>query len=391
MKILHLIRRADPRGGGPIEGIRRHAELSAAAGTPLTVVSFDEPDAVPAIPGTVTIGLGSGLGNYGVQRGAVARLRELARQHDIVVVNGLWQYHSLAAHRACRGQTPYVVFPHGMLGHWFNDRYPLKALKKKLYWRLFEHAVVRDAAAVCFTTDGERIQARTSFQPYHARETVVGYGTAAPPPASAAQREAFAASCPRLAGRHYLLFLSRIHEVKGCDLLIQAFAALAARRPELDLVLAGPDGGNLRPGLERLATSLGIAARIHWPGMLQGDAKWGAFRGADAFVLPSHHENFGVAVAEALACGVPALVSDQVGIASEVVSDGGGLAAPDTAAGTTDLLARWDRLTIDERSAMRAAAVRCFTSRFAVGQAVAALEGRLAAILAGEVLPQHVS
>ena len=102
--------------------------------------------------------------------------------------------------------------------------------------------------------------------------------------------------------------------------------------------------------------------------MLQGDLKWGAFHSADAFCLPSHQENFGIAVVEALACGKPVLISDKVNIWREIVQDGAGLVAPDTLAGTVDTLQRWLALTPAEMAAMRVAAQRSFRHRFQVGQ-----------------------
>ena len=98
--------------------------------------------------------------------------------------------------------------------------------------------------------------------------------------------------------------------------------------------------------------------------MLKGDAKWGAFAICDAFVLPSHQENFGIAVAEALACGRPVLISDQVNIAPEIAADGCGLVEPDTLEGTTRLLERWLALRPDEREAMRKQALATFAKRY---------------------------
>ena len=101
--------------------------------------------------------------------------------------------------------------------------------------------------------------------------------------------------------------------------------------------------------------------------MLTGDAKWGAFRAAEAFVLPSHQENFGIAVSEALACGTPVLISDQVNIWREVTGDGAGLAEPDTADGTLHLLTRWRALDDGARARMREAARQTFQERFEIG------------------------
>ena len=129
---------------------------------------------------------------------------------------------------------------------------------------------------------------------------------------------------PRFAAAVFLLFLSRIHEKKGCDLLLRAFAKIAAEYPELYLVVAGPDPMQLESRLRTQADRAGIGHRVYWPGMLQGAAKYGAFRCAEAFVLPSHQENFGIVVAEALACGTPVLISDQVNIWREILESGVG-------------------------------------------------------------------
>jgi glycosyltransferase involved in cell wall biosynthesis len=146
--------------------------------------------------------------------------------------------------------------------------------------------------------------------------------------------------------------------------LVDAFAKVAAQDSELELVMAGPDPQNWRAELMRGLKDAGVAERIHWPGMLRGDAKWGAFYAAEAFVLPSHQENFGIAVAEALACGKPVLLSDKVNIAAEIAADGAGLMEEDTAAGTERLLRRWSALTPLERETMATRASECFHQRY---------------------------
>ena len=296
-------------------------------------------------------------------------LRTHVPEFDQVVIHGIWQFHSHAAWRVLRGQgRSYLVYTHGMLDPWFQRTYPLKHLKKSAYWRWGEYPVLRDARAVCFTTEEERVLARESFRPHAWREAVVSYGTSAPAGDADAQREVFLAAHPDLRGKRLLLFLSRIHVKKGCDLLIEAFAA-AGREPSLHLVMAGPDETGWRRDLEAQADRLGVADRITWTGMLSGDLKAGAFEAAEAFVLPSHQENFGIAVAEALARGVPVLISDKVNIWREIVADGAGLAEPDDAAGTARLLDGWLGLSPDARRAMGQAARRCFGTRFEIGEA----------------------
>ncbi len=102
--------------------------------------------------------------------------------------------------------------------------------------------------------------------------------------------------------------------------------------------------------------------------MLDGDVKWGAFRRAAAFVLPSHQENFGIAVAEALACRVPVLISDKVNIWREIEADGAGLVEADDLAGTQRLLKRWAMLGEEDRGRMAERAEACFRKRFDVSR-----------------------
>jgi glycosyltransferase involved in cell wall biosynthesis len=118
---------------------------------------------------------------------------------------------------------------------------------------------------------------------------------------------------------------------------------------------------------------LGVAERITWPGMLQGEAKWGAFYSAEVFALPSHQENFGIAVAEALGCGLPVLISDKVNIWREVLGQNAGLVAPDTLEGTQQLLRGWLSLTAAQGREMRQNALALFRDRFTVDAMAAAL------------------
>lgn len=163
----------------------------------------------------------------------------------------------------------------------------------------------------------------------------------------------------------YLLFLSRIHEKKGCDLLLEGFAK-AVQRPELQLIMAGPCHNDLIDQLKVLAHSLGISDRIHWPGMLKGAAKAGAFRGAEAFILTSHQENFGIAVAEALAYGKPVLISNQINIWREIEAGGAGIVAPDTVEGATQVIQTWESMMPEQRIAMGEAARSVYEKNFTV-------------------------
>lgn len=355
MKLLHVISLTDPASGGPIEALLRISEVLIRDGHQVAVVSLEEEQEVARREFPFPIaGLGRGTKPYSYNPRLAPWLRENAGNFDVVVLHGLWNYSSLGSWRGLRNSSiPYFIFAHGMMDPWFRDRYPLKHLAKQAYWTLAEGRVLRDAQSVLFTCEEERMRARGVFKGHPYRERVVLLGTADPQNDAANQRAALESVIPALNNRKFLLYISRIHPKKGCDLLIRAFAELVSQLPpDLQLVIAGPDQVNWLPELQQLAQSLGIAPRIHWPGMLNGDAKWGAFRFADAMILPSHQENFGFVVAEAMACSSPVLISNKVNIWREVQASGCGLVEPDTLEGTRSLIRRFYAQPAAERGQM---------------------------------------
>ena len=364
MRILHAIQSADPAGGGPIEGIRQLASATRAD-QEHHVVSLDHP-AAPFLQGfplpVTALGPSSVLG---YSRRLTPWMRAHAHAWDCVVIHGLWRYVSVGTWRALRaGATPYVVMPHGMLDPWFKQEYPFKHLKKWLFWPWTEYRVLKDATAVVFTCEEERRRARQSFWLYRCNETIGTQAVATPTGNPGAQRAEFLKRHPELEGKRIVLFLGRIHPKKGCDMLVAAFSAIAREHADLHLVMAGPCHDGWKADLEREAARLGAARRITWTGMLSGDLKWGAFHSAEAFILPSHQENFGIAVVEALACGVPVLISNQVQIWREIEQDGAGMVEPDNSVGTARLLRRWLELDPALREAMADRTQRCFVRRF---------------------------
>jgi len=127
------------------------------------------------------------------------------------------------------------------------------------------------------------------------------------------------------ADRKLVVFMSRFHEKKAFELLL---AACARAGETFDLVLAGTGDEAYVETLKQQVASAGLNARVHWSGFVQGDAKWRLLQGGDVFVLPSHSENFGIVVVEALACGLPVIISDQVALRDEVAQHDLGAVVP---------------------------------------------------------------
>ena len=372
MKILQTVQTLDARSGGVARAVVSLSETMAAQGHDVEIVTLDPPDSrflrATALP---VHAVGTGRGGYGFAPDLLPWLRKAGENFDRVIVNGLWQYPGFAIWRCYAGSaTPYFVFPHGMLDPWFKRTYPLKHLKKWFYWPWAEYRVLRDARAVIFTSEEERRQARESFWLYRCREVIAPLGVEAPPVGSA---EEFFGRFPQLRDKRIVLFLGRLHVKKGCDILIDAFARTTPDDKQMVLVMAGPDQGGWAAELRNRAAQSGQGDRIFFTGMLEGSIKWAALRAADVFILPSHQENFGLSVVEALACGVPVLISKPVNIWSEINEDGAGFVDTDDLAGTERLLRRWFDATEQERTAMRARALACFAKRFEIGRAAALL------------------
>jgi len=370
MKLLHVVGSIDPRTGGTYEGLIRTCEVMQARGVEVEIASLDAPwfhEEVVRGHGFPIHRIGGARRSYyGYGSEARAWLRAEVGGYDAVILHGLWQYHGVAASRACRrAGVPYYLFTHGMLDPWFNRTYPLKRLKKQIYWWLCEAVVLRHAEAVLFTSEEERRLARTSFRPYRAVEQVIGYGTRAPETPGAELRPAFAEDRPAWGRRPFFLFLSRLEAKKGLDLLLRAYAGLRARYEDFpDLVIAGSGRDEYVESLKKTAPAQGV----HWVGHLDGALKWRALAAAEGMVLVSHQENFGIVVAEALAVGTPVLISDKVNIWREVDNGGAGWIESDTAEGARRLFERWQATPAAEREAMRDRAEAVFREQFEIGR-----------------------
>lgn len=366
MKILHVIASVNPRNGGPVVGVRVLAEAAESHRDELEILSLDRPesDYLTNFPAVVHA-LGPVRGTYSFSMRLMRWLRVNAANYDAIVVHGLWQFHGLAVWWALRNTvTPYFVFPHGMLGSWFKKSFKIKHVKKLLYWVLFERRILRDARKVLFTCTEELEQAPTTFPFYRGDGVVVGYAASEVPANRKHLKEQWYAKHPDLETSRAILVLGRVHPVKGCDLALQAFAEVAAVDPDLRLIIAGPDEMQTVHGLQQLAKTFGVWEKVRWTGMLDEQSKWGAILAAEVLMAPSHHENFGVAIAEALSCGKPVLISNKVNTWREISSSNAGLVGDDTASGTIKSLKLWLGFSHEERCSMSDAASFCYAANF---------------------------
>ncbi|MEO6639327.1 MAG: glycosyltransferase, partial [Ferruginibacter sp.] len=324
MKVLRIIPSMDPSSGGPCQGLRNIIPELEKLGIQNEVVCLDDPSAEFLCKDTFTIhAIGPAKNPWRYSAGMVPWLVDNLPRFDVVIIHALWLYHGYALNKALRQiknrssekiKLPRIyVMPHGMLDPYFQktETRKLKALRNWAYWKFIESKVVNNSDGLLFTCESELLLAREPFKPYHPKKEInIGYGVVAPPAFQEQMREAFLEKCPEIRGEHFILFLSRIHEKKGIDHLLKAYEKIKERQPKEPannhreslpkLVIAGPGLDTPYGKQMQLLVELTPSLResVFFPDMLTGPAKWGAFYASEAFILPSHQENFGIAVVE---------------------------------------------------------------------------------------------
>jgi glycosyltransferase involved in cell wall biosynthesis len=345
LRILHVIASLAPRYGGPSQVCLELCGELARRGERVSIFTTD-------IDGAGRLDLprqhperagGADVRSFPVQwprryvtSWPLARaLRRAIPEHDIVHIHSLYLFPStVAAHYCRRADVPYLVRPHGTLDPYMFRRH---RARKWVYERLFEWRNLQRAAALHFTSLEE--QELTRPLRLRAPGVVVPPGVHVERYAGPTAEGGTPAPWEEAPGRRVIHFLGRLNFKKGLDLLARAFADLARRRRDLHLVLAGPDDEGYGREVRGWLAEAGVLERCTFTGMLLGAPKLAALHRADVFVLPSYSENFGVAVVEAMACGLPVVVSDRVNIWREIAQARAGRVVPCEAAAVTRGLA----------------------------------------------------
>jgi glycosyltransferase involved in cell wall biosynthesis len=212
---------------------------------------------------------------------------------EIIHNHSLWMMPNVYSGRVCRNQScRLIVSPQGTLSHWALGQ---NRLQKEIFWRLLQRPAVHVAACFHATAESEFEDIRRLG--FRQPVCILPNGVDVPPLEQKSD-----------GGRRRLLFLGRIHPKKGVDILLRAWRVVEHRFPDWELHVAGPDNRGYLAEMQALAAQLHLT-RLVFCGPLYDDEKWQAYRDASVFVLPTHSENFGIAVAEALAAGTPAIVT----------------------------------------------------------------------------------
>lgn len=318
MRILHVLVTLDPSWGGPPRVVTRLAAAQTALGHDVCITSYGDektPAAVKEMTATIPQFDRVRLEYWPWPNRVESILARIARQKimpmmanfDVLHIHGVWEpLLRAAANTAQHHRKPYFIQPNGMLDVWCMQQ---KRLKKRLALAMGYRAMLNNAAGIFCGNDDERIAIQplglTSPPIVIPLNAVFTEEIATLPP-----RGSFAKRYPQLNGKPFIVFLGRMHIKKGLDFLADAFAIFARGNSTHNLVVIGHDEGAKADFEQRIAKA-GIQDRVLLTGPLHGAAKWEAFADAAAFALPSRQEGFSIAITEALACGLPVIISNE--------------------------------------------------------------------------------
>ncbi len=305
MRVLHVVPSYFPavRYGGPIVSVRGLCEALARTGVEVDVATTDADGPRDLdVPTDRWTELGGVRVRYfhrwpRIDFAASVPLTGFlfaeTRTYDLVHVVGVFSYPSLMAGAAARSAgVPYLISPRGSLEPWALSH---KRWKKVPYWGIFERRNLEHAAAIHATSAVEARSVRALFPESRIIISPNGVDAVTPPAVVRSQRQ--------------VVFLGRLHRKKGLDILVRAMSLVAREIPDAETVVAGPDDEGEWPRIEALVATLSPRPRVRYLGPVNGDERWRLLASSAVFALPTHSENFGIAVLEALACGTPAVVS----------------------------------------------------------------------------------
>ncbi len=337
MRILHVIPTMSARYGGPAKACGEMSMALSDRGHQVEIFTtnydgfggYVEPSVAPLSERrddiTVhTFPVDLPPDYFRISRPFAAALSENLPKFDLVQVHSLYLFTTLATgFFAHRHNVPLIIRPHGTLDPYIYPRH--RGRKRVVEW-LYQNRMFKRAAAVHYTTAEERDLAApyTFGRPGFVAPLGLNIEDYRPLP----PRGTFRARFPETRDKAILLFLGRINFKKGLDVLAKAFGEVAKKRDDVHLVIAGPDNDALKPKVEGWLRDEGVLEKTTFTGMLVGQDKLAALHDADLFVLPSFSENFGIAVIEAMACGLPVLISDKVNIHNEIDAAGAGKVEP---------------------------------------------------------------
>lgn len=326
MKILHVLFDLAPSSGGPAKAGVEMCNALAKAGNIVSIYTTDYKNS--EFSGQTVCSEDQveityfpidkwSISKWPVSLALAHAIRKNIQYYDIVEIHSLYLFHTLVTAYYCRKYNiPYLIRPHGSLDPFLRKK---NRFVKAIYHFLFENRNLNRASAIHYTAEDEKNLAHFPLK-IKAPAIIVPLGLNANDYANLPKKGRFRSKYPDLADKIIILYLGRINFKKGLDLLTKAFQRIAVNHPEARLVIAGPEDKGYGDKVHQWVQDYGIADKTIFTGMLLGEEKLAAFVDADLFVLPSYTENFGITIIEAMACGVPVVITDKVNIWREITN-----------------------------------------------------------------------
>lgn len=316
MKTLHVIPSIHPRYGGPSKAIIEMCEALSKVGVECDIATthFSGETKILARE-TRVYSFKASSGEYKFSLGLYLWLKKNIKNYDLVHIHSVFCFPTfIAARIASQNKVPYILRTIGQLYPWVLAN--RSSFFKKIYLGLIEKKTIDMARFLHFTTEDEKNSIGVKIN--NKKNFVLPLGVNIPKKIHKTKFEEF---FPELKNKKILLFLSRIHPKKGLELLLNSFD----KKTDLTLVVAGSGNEEYVSKIKRIAQKLNIKNQVKFTGHISGKRKLALLQNSVAFILPSYTENFGISVVEAMASGVPILISKNVGLSDDIEKNEAGI------------------------------------------------------------------
>ena len=361
---IRIIDSIDPKNGGPSYSVRESSQLMNERGHQVTILTNDSPHSDFVKNSPIHMVAFDRKQSLSSRINFTRWIQNNAHKYDLCLIHGVWQWPTIAWLLA-KPAIPFIVMPHGSLDVWDKEIRPTKMLAKKLYWYAIEKHLYDKADACYFTSTQEQTNSLKNFPLKDNQKTkIIPYG----PNDSKIYRTQVDISDSTSIG-----YLGRIHPKKGIELLLESFSNAFHDNLNATLKIAGSGPADYISRLKDLTKKNRIESKVKWVGELSGKDKYNFLCNIGLFVLPSYQENFGIAVAEALSCGTPCLVSNHVNIHPQITKNKAGLVRNRTVDDFTQGLIHWKK-SLDAEPNIRLHARTCYLSEFSLVEYVKHIE-----------------
>ena len=368
-KILRIISSLNPEYGGPPAAIVDSTIALNKIGFKVDIVTHDNKESqFVKIKNTTIHNLGpSLLGDYNLNFKFTKWLIQNRSKYDLFIVHGLWQFNTLAARLFLKKK--YYVFVHGQLDPSYK-KFFFNKIKKFIYWNLIEKKNLKDSKFILLTNKKEKdLLNDTYVNTKGLKKKVVGYGILEPKYDTSKVKKIFYKKFKSLKDKDFYIYLGRFHNKKGCEIIMNAVKYFSLRKKPINVLMCGSNN-IYKKYLQKISKDLNIEKNIIWSNFLKNDIKLGALLSSKAMLLPSYGENFGVALVEAMACGIPVLTTNKVNIYNYIIENNAGYISSPNNVNFIKIINKFENLKKSNITQLKKNAYRCFRNNFLLSKKI---------------------